>query len=144
MLQAILNKSWRQHPTKHQLYGYLPPIMKTIQVRRTRHAEHCWRSKDDLISDVLQWTPSHGRAKVGRPARTYIQQVCTDTGCSLEDLPGAMDDRERLRKRVREIRAGGATLWLYRKKNIDSIETSAETHFKEKKKTVNIYSTPPF
>ena len=38
MLQAILNKSWRQHPTRHQLYGHLSPIMKTIQVRRTRHA----------------------------------------------------------------------------------------------------------
>ena len=33
MLQAILNKSWRQHPTRHQLYGHLPPITKTIQVR---------------------------------------------------------------------------------------------------------------
>ena len=33
MLRAILNKSRRQHPTKHQLYGYLPPITKTIQVR---------------------------------------------------------------------------------------------------------------
>ena len=28
MLQAILNKSWRQHPTKQQLYGHLPPITK--------------------------------------------------------------------------------------------------------------------
>ena len=26
MLQAILNKSWRQHPTRHQLYGHLLPI----------------------------------------------------------------------------------------------------------------------
>ena len=25
MLRAILNKSWQQHPTKHQLYGHLPP-----------------------------------------------------------------------------------------------------------------------
>ena len=38
MLRAILNKSWRQHPTKHQLYGHLPPITKTIKARRTRHA----------------------------------------------------------------------------------------------------------
>ena len=45
MLRAILNKSWRQHPTRHQLYGHLPPIMKTIQVRGARHAGHCWRSK---------------------------------------------------------------------------------------------------
>ena len=72
MLRAILNKSWRQHPTIHQLYGHLPPITKTIQVRRTRHAGHCWRSRDKLISDVLLWTPTHGRAKAGRPARTYI------------------------------------------------------------------------
>ena len=38
MLRAILNKSWRQHPTRHQLYGHLPPITETIQVRKTRHA----------------------------------------------------------------------------------------------------------
>ena len=37
MLRAILNKSWRQHPTEHQLYGHLPSITKAIQVRRTRH-----------------------------------------------------------------------------------------------------------
>ena len=60
MLQAILNKSWWQHPTRHQLYGHLPPITKTIQVRRTRHAGHCWRSRDELISDVLLWTPTYG------------------------------------------------------------------------------------
>ena len=53
VLQAILNKSWRQHPTRHQLYSHLPPITKTIQVRRTRHAGDCWRSRDELISDVL-------------------------------------------------------------------------------------------
>ena len=87
MLRAILNKSWRQHPTRHQLYGHLPPITKTIQVRRTRHAGHYWRSRDKVISDVLLWTPTYGRAKAGRPARTYIQQLCKDTGCSLEDLP---------------------------------------------------------
>ena len=76
MMQAILNHSWRQHPTKHQLYGFLPPITKTIKVRRTRHTGHCWRSRDELISDVLLWTPTLGRAKVGRPVWTFIQQLC--------------------------------------------------------------------
>ena len=32
MLRAILNKSWKQHPTRKQLYGHLPPISQTIQV----------------------------------------------------------------------------------------------------------------
>ena len=113
MLRAILNKSWRQHPTRHQLYGHLPPIMKTIQVRRTRHAGHCWRSKDKLISDVLQWTPTYGQAKAEWPARTYIQQLCEDTGCNPEDLPEAMNDREKWRERVRDIRAGGTTWWWW-------------------------------
>ena len=113
MLRAILNKSWRQHPTRHQLYGHLPPITKTIQVRRTRHAGHCWRSKDELISAVLLWTPTYGQAKAGRPARTYIQQLCEDTGCNPEDLPEAMNDREKWRERVRDIRAGGTTWWWW-------------------------------
>ena len=113
MLRAVLNKSWRQHPTRHQLYGHLPPITKTIQVRRTRHAGHCWRSKDELISDVLLWTPTYGCAKAGRPARTYIQQLCEDTGCNPEDLPEAMNDGEKWRERVRDIRAGGATWWWW-------------------------------
>ena len=113
MLRAILNRSWRQHPTSHQLYGHLPPITKTIQVRRTRHAGHCWRSKDELIGYVHQWTPTYGQAKAGRPARTYIQQLCEDIGCKLEDLLEAMNDREKWRQRVRDICAGGTTRWWW-------------------------------
>ena len=109
MLRAILNKYRRQHPTKQQLYGYPPPITKTIQARRTRHAGHCWRSKYEHTGDVLLWNPSHGRAKAGRLDRTYIQQLCANTGCSLEDLPGAKDDRDGWWERVREIRTGRAT-----------------------------------
>ena len=109
MLRAILNKSWRQHPTRHQLYGHLPPITKTIQVRRTSHAEHCWKSKDELISDVLLRTPTNGQAKAGRPARTYIQQIREDTGCNPEDIPEAMNNRVKWQGRVRDIRAGGTT-----------------------------------
>ena len=105
MLRAILNKSWKQHPTKHQLYGHLPPITKTIQVWRTRHAGHCYRSRDELISDVLLWTPIYGRAKAGQPVRTYIQQLCEDTGCSPEDLPEAMNDREKWQERAKDIHA---------------------------------------
>ena len=91
MLRAILNKSWWQHPTRHQLYCHLAPITKTIQVRWTRHAGHCWRSH----CWTHCWTPTYDWAKAGRPARTYIQQLCENTGCSLEDLPEAMNDREK-------------------------------------------------
>ena len=109
MLQAILNLFWQQHPTRQQLYDHQPLITKTIQARRTRHAGHCWRSRDALISDVLLWTPTYGREKAGRPARTYIQQLYENTGCSPEDQPEAMNDREKWRERVRDIRASGTT-----------------------------------
>ena len=112
-IYTILNKSWRQHPTRHQLYGHLPPITKTIQVRQTRHAGHCWRSRDELISDELLWTPTHGRAKARRPVRTYIQQLCVDTGCCREDLPEAMNDREKWRERVKDIGATSTIWWWW-------------------------------
>ena len=37
------------------------------------------------------------------------QLLCDDTGCSPEDLPEAMNDWERWRERVRDIRAEGTT-----------------------------------
>ena len=102
----------KQHPTK-QLYGHLPPISKTIQIRRTRHVGHFLSCKNELISYILQWTFSHRRASVGWPAGTYLQQLCTDTGYSLENLPEAMDNRVELRERVREIRGSGTTWWWW-------------------------------
>ena len=84
ILRAMLNKSWRQHSTKQQLYGHLPPITQTIQVRRTINAVHCWSSRDELICDVFLWTASHWREKAGRPARTYLHQLGADTGCTLK------------------------------------------------------------
>ena len=139
MLRAVLNKSWQQHPTRHQLYGHLLPITKTIQVRWTRHTGHCWRSKDELISDVLLWTPAYGHAKAGRPARTYIQQLCEDTGCNFEDLPEAMNDREKWQERVRDICAGGTTWWwwwwwLHRGIGEDATPFPGLLHF-----TLNLY-----
>ena len=80
MLRAILNKSWKQHPTKQQLYGHLPPIMKTldelVKVRRTRHAGHSRRSRNELISDVLLWTPHMAEQKQGDQLEpTYSSSV---------------------------------------------------------------------
>ena len=131
ILRAILNKSWRQLPSKQQLYCHLPPIRKTIKVRRTkvRRTRHCWRSKDELTSDILRWIPSHGRAKAGRLARSYIQQLCADTWYSHEDLPGTMDDRDRRRERVREIRIGSVTWgwWWLDHKAKDSLHRGVLT-----------------
>ena len=108
-LRAILNMSWRQHPTKQQLNGHLPPITKLSKLDKPDMRD----TTGEVVTNILQWTPSHGRTKAGRPGRTYIQQFCANTGCRLEHLPEAMDDREEWRKRVRETHNDGATWWWW-------------------------------
>ena len=103
MLRAIRNRSLNQNLTKQQ----------TIRIRRTRHTGHCWRSRDEQISDVLLWIPSHGRAKAGRPAWTYIQQLRENTVCSPEDRYDPMNDRKWWRERVRDIRVDCMTRWWW-------------------------------
>ena len=111
MLRAILNKSWRQQPTRHQLYGHLPPITKTIQVRRTRRAGHCWRSRGELISDDSYGPPHMAEQKqddqhehsfsscVGM--RDVVQKTCQrrwtigksgERGSEISMLPARYDD----------------------------------------------------
>ena len=68
------------------LLSHLPKIMK----KKTPDTRDTDGEANELISDVLLWTPTHGCASVGRPARTYIQQLCEDTGCNPENLPEAM------------------------------------------------------
>ena len=114
MLQAILNKSWKKLPTKQQLYGHLPPISKTVQVRQTRHAGHCWRSKDKLISDVF-YGPHHMDvlllAEQQKPI--YISPVWTYDvvwkTCWEWWMIGTKGERER----IREIHVGSTTWGLF-------------------------------
>ena len=60
------------------------------------------RSKDKLISDIFKWILAHGC--IGQPTKFYM-----DTGCNLEDMSGAMDDRDRS-----ESQSGNSVLsvWL--------------------------------
>ena len=84
MLRAILNKSQRQHPTKQQLYGYLLTIMKTLKIRRNRHVRHCWRSRDELISEVLLWTHATWTSKGGKSSS--IIRRCSERGSEISVL----------------------------------------------------------
>ena len=45
--------------------------------KTNKYAKHCRKIKEKLNSDVFLWTPTHGRASVDRPVRTYIRSVRT-------------------------------------------------------------------
>ena len=104
LTKCMEKKAWRQlHQNAASRIEQVLNATYHPSRKLSRHAGHCWRCKSKLINDALLWIPSHGRAKVGRPARIYLQQLCAGAGCSLEDLLGAMDDRDGWRERVREI-----------------------------------------
>ena len=73
-LCAVLNKSWKQYPTK-QMYSHSPLISQTSQQRRTKLAGQCWGSTDELRSDILSWTPIHGYISVGRLKKLTFTSV---------------------------------------------------------------------
>ena len=103
MIHAILNIRWSTHPSKECLYGNLVQITSVIKERRTRFAGHCYRSEDEVVSDLILWTNKHCKAKVGPPSKTYTKQLTEDADCQLEDLPRAMENREYWRRRVNMI-----------------------------------------
>ena len=95
ILCAVLNKLWKQHPTKQQLYNYLPSISQTIQIRQTRHAGYCWRREDKLISDILQWILVHGRASVDWLPKCWHWMQPRRSG--------VMNDRDGWQERVKRL-----------------------------------------
>ena len=99
----------KEHPTRQRLYGTLPTLSSTIRERRLRFAGHRGRTKEELVSSELLWTPKHGYTKVGRPSKTYIQQLAQDAGCETEELKSLMQDHDQRRERVRLVRASRPT-----------------------------------
>lgn len=93
LLMCVKNISWKTHPTKEQIYGELPPITTTIARRRVIFAGHCFRAKDQAISDILLWRlPQSSR---GTRPHTYPDTISRDTGLTFQELGAAMADRTR-------------------------------------------------
>ena len=75
--------------------------LKNYSSKMNKNAGYCWRSKDKLISHVLLWAPTQGDTSLGQLTKTYINQLCVDNGCSLKELPVAIDNRDGCGERER-------------------------------------------
>ena len=80
--------------TNKVLYGNLPKLSTKIRQRRMHFACYCYRSKDEPVSNIVQWTPKHGRRKPGRPALTYTDILKMVMGLKSADFKSAMGDRK--------------------------------------------------
>ena len=89
-------------------------------MRRTRDVVHCWRSKDELMSNVLVGTPTHGHTSVGRPAKTSVlcehrmqpRPTSNDRWYERERERKIIWERERERERERELGTCTLSVWL--------------------------------
>ena len=88
----------------NEIYNDIRRISATIKVHSMIFAGHCWRSKNELASNLLLWYPNHGKRSRGRPEKTYIDQLSSDTGCEREELANAMQNRDGWRERVIKCR----------------------------------------
>ena len=109
ILRAILNKSLKQYSTKQQLYGHLPTLLKSIQVRRRRHVGHSWRSQNELINDV---GPLHKDVAVLVSQVEFIYISSVRTRYCLEVLMGVMEDRAGCEAREKESGKFVLSSWL--------------------------------
>ena len=98
----ITNK--RNQKTNKELYSNLPKIIDTLMIRRPQFIGHCWRKKDEVISDLLLWEPKHNTRKRGRPATTYVDQLRNDTGLSIAELKSIMGNQKEWMKLVNGVR----------------------------------------
>ena len=97
-----LHKNAACNPQQVLCTATCPLSRKSIQVRRTRHAGHCWRSRDEThkrctLMDPHTWPR---KSRTDQHERTFSSYV-RNTGCCPEDLPRAMNDREEWRERVK-------------------------------------------
>ena len=75
-------------------HSHLLSLSQKITVSWSKLAGHCWKSKDQIISDVFVRTPTHVHISTRWLAKAYILQLFMETGCSQENLPKATGDRD--------------------------------------------------
>ena len=101
LLMRVKHLSWKCHPTKHQIYGDLPPVSSIVRSKRVQFAGHCFRASSEVISSLILWKPN----SIGRRSRklTFLDTISRDTGLKEQDLKTAMLDRNCWREIVHSI-----------------------------------------
>ena len=69
-----------------------------------RFSGHCWRGKNEAVSDLVLWEPKHGKKNVGGQTGTVVDLLEADTGVPRDCLPAAMDDKVGWRKKIMRFR----------------------------------------
>jgi hypothetical protein len=91
LLKRVQNLNWKDHPTLIQIYNGLPRISSVLSSRRLRFSGHCFRAKEEKISDLLLWSPT---GPIRSRKLTFLDTLKRETGLQVEEIKTAMLDRE--------------------------------------------------
>ena len=105
---------WEQHKKAEccfvQILETAPHKTAAVQPLTSHLTKHLSEMKKRFRSLLKKkgWThkesfPTHSCTSISWPAKTYIHQLCADTGCSQEDLSRVMTTRYRWWDRVNRI-----------------------------------------
>ena len=100
MLRVMKNVTWSKRITNAVLDVGLPRISTTIRERRISFSGHCWRSEDEVVSDLVFGERKRVKRIVGGQACTFVDLLESDSGVPRDCLPAAMDDRVGWRKKT--------------------------------------------
>ena len=53
LLRRVLDISWRDHQTNKKVYGDIPPLSVSLRKRRLQFADHCLRTSDQPVSNLI-------------------------------------------------------------------------------------------
>ena len=71
-----------------QVFYYQNPFITFCSLKleksERKSTQFSWKFLDNVLFSDSYGPPTHVHASVGRLARTYLHQLCTDTGCTLE------------------------------------------------------------
>ena len=94
LLRSALGFTWKDHVSNKELYAEVPKATDTVKQKRLKLAGHCYRHPEEAASNLVLWTPNHGKRGRGRPARTFVQQLRDDTGLQEREMASLMLSRD--------------------------------------------------
>ena len=91
VILLIQNINWKQHFILEQIHGNLLKVSDVVRMRRNRFAGHCLRAKEEIISDLLFWSPPD--EKRGRKPLNYPETLVRDNDRDPPNLVNIMENR---------------------------------------------------
>ena len=109
-IRFSLNVSWNEHKIIKKLYGKLPRVSETLQIRRLRFIGDCWRRNDETIFNLLLWEAIHGKSYTRKEIqRTPLLHICGSVdrrhrSGQAKLKKDAMEDRAKWKKLIKDVR----------------------------------------